>query len=120
MTRLLPGTARCGRDSWLDKLKLTPEQLQEMMSEVQGINLDTESVTSALRAMRQLPGVQAATVFGQSMHLLVDESMTPEKINNRLREVGITHADIHEIGPSLEDVFVTLSEQHGRKQKQAA
>ena len=42
------------------------------------------------------------------------------QIDNRLREVGITHSDIHEIGPSLEDVFVTLSEKHATEQKRAA
>jgi hypothetical protein len=37
-----------------------------------------------------------------------------------LRSVGIERAEIHEIGPSLEDVFVTLSEKHASAQKKAA
>jgi hypothetical protein len=79
-----------------------------------------DHVTSALQAMRQVPGVRSATVFGQSMHLLVDENVTRDTIDEKLRSVGIGHADIHEIGPSLEDVFVTLSEKHGGEQKKAA
>jgi transposase len=46
---LLPDTENCGRKSWLEKLGLTAEQVQALMSEVQGINLDTESVTATLR-----------------------------------------------------------------------
>jgi hypothetical protein len=37
-----------------------------------------------------------------------------------LRSVGIGHADIHEIGPSLEDVFVTLSAKYAAEEKKAA
>ena len=40
------------------------------------------------------------------MHLLVDENVKRAQIDEQLRKVGITHAEIHEIGPSLEDVFV--------------
>lgn len=85
------------------------------------LDVTCDHVTKALQAMRQLDGVRTATVFGQSMHLLVDESVTHETIDSRLREVGITHSEIHEIGPSLEDVFVTLSEKHASEnQKKAA
>jgi hypothetical protein len=43
------------------------------------------------------------------MHLLVEEKVTEAQIEEKLRSVGIEHAEIHEIGPSLEDVFVTLT-----------
>src|SRR2546423_13079398 len=76
--------------------------------------------TTALQAMRQLDGVRNATVFGQSMHLLVDQKVKRAQIEEKLRTVGISHAEIHEIGPSLEDVFVTLSEKHAGEQKKAA
>src|SRR5438445_4502257 len=68
-----------------------------------------DHVTTALHAMHQLRGVRSATVFGQSMHLLVDESVKRAQIAEQLRGVGISHAEITEIGPSLEDVFVERS-----------
>ena len=43
-----------------------------------------------------MPGVRSATVFGQSMHLLVDESVKRAQIDEQLRKVGISHAEIHE------------------------
>jgi len=39
----------------------------------------------------------------------VDEKVRRAEIDEKLHGVGIEHAEIHEIGPSLEDVFVTLS-----------
>src|SRR5206468_773393 len=73
------------------------------------LDVTCDHVTTALQAMRQMRGVRSATVFGQSMHLLVDESVRRDEIDEKLRRVGISHTEIHEIGPSLEDVFVTLS-----------
>jgi hypothetical protein len=67
--------------------------------------------------MRHLAGVRAATVFGQSMHLLVDEGMSEQTILTRLAEVKIPHADIRPIAPSLEDVFVALTNHRNRAQQ---
>ncbi len=76
------------------------------------LDITCDHVTIALQAMRQVPGVQSATVFGQSMHLLVDETVTESEIGGKLRGVGIGKSAIQEIGPSLEDVFVTLTARH--------
>src|SRR5689334_22392543 len=77
------------------------------------LDVTCDHVTMALRAMREVEGVLNATVFGQSMHLLVDERVQREEIEAKLRSVGITDPEIHEIGPSLEDVFVSLTAKHG-------
>jgi ABC-type multidrug transport system ATPase subunit len=73
------------------------------------IDVTCDHVTVGLQAMRHLPGVRTATVFGQSMHLLVDEGMSEQTILARLAAVKIPHADIRPIAPSLEDVFVALT-----------
>jgi hypothetical protein len=51
------------------------------------------------------------------MHLLVDENVRQADIERKLRSVGIHHTDIHEIGPSLEDVFVTLSAKYAAEEQ---
>jgi ABC-type multidrug transport system ATPase subunit len=79
-----------------------------------------DHVTTALQAVQRMRGVRTATVFGQSMHLLVDDDLDRAAIEEKLRAVGISHAEIHEIGPSLEDVFVTLSKKYAGEQKKAA
>ena len=79
------------------------------------LDVTCDHVTTALQAMRGVSGVRSATVFGQSMHLLVDESVTTSQIEEKLREVGIAKPEIHEIGPSLEDVFVALTAKHAHQ-----
>ena len=64
-------------------------------------------------------GVRSATVFGQSMHLLVDERVSAARSTRSLRSVGIATPEIHEIGPSLEDVFVALTAKHAEQQEAA-
>jgi ABC-type multidrug transport system ATPase subunit len=75
------------------------------------LDVTCEHVTTGLQAVRHLPGVRSATVFGQSMHLLVEQSLPEETIRQQLRQAGIPGADIHAIGPSLEDVFVALTKE---------
>ena len=84
------------------------------------LDVTCDHVTTGLQAMRHLPGVRTATVFGQSMHLLVDETMREEFIRERLAQAGIPHADIHPIGPSLEDVFVALTSERSPKNGQGS
>ncbi len=82
------------------------------------LDVTCDHITKALQAIQQLDGVRSATVFGQSMHLLVDERVRPGDIEQKLRSVGIEHTETHEIGPSLEDVFVTLSAKHAGEEKE--
>src|SRR5437773_4486126 len=77
------------------------------------LDVTCEHVTEALQAVRRLPGVRTATVFGQSMHLLVEETLSEQDICVKLATVGIARADIRSIGPSLEDVFVALTTRNG-------
>jgi hypothetical protein len=46
------------------------------------------------------------------MHLLVGDRVSDAEILKCLAGVGIGHAEIVGIGPSLEDVFVTLTQLH--------
>lgn len=73
------------------------------------LDITCDHVTTGLQALRQLSGVRSATVFGQSMHLLIDDALPEQTLRAELARVNIHRADIRVIGPSLEDVFVTLS-----------
>ena len=116
-THYMDEAERCDHVGYIYMSKLIvcgePDELKKM-SEVnppgtRRLDVMCDHVTTALQAMRQMPGVRSATVFGQSMHLLVEDKVSRSEIDEKLRGVGIDHAEIHEIGPSLEDVFVTLS-----------
>jgi len=47
------------------------------------------------------------------MHLLVETALSDQAIRARLATVGIAQADIRPIAPSLEDVFVALTNPDG-------
>jgi ABC-2 type transport system ATP-binding protein len=55
-----------------------------------------------LEQLRRQPGVLQATIFGQSVHALVEQDRTPEQL-------GLTGSRVIDAEPSLEDVFVTIS-----------
>src|SRR6478609_2318137 len=84
------------------------------------LDVTCDHVTAALHAMHEMPGVRSATIFGQSMHLLVNDRVKRAGIEEQLRKVGVAHVEIHEIGPSLEDVFVELSAKHAAERQKAA
>jgi ABC-type multidrug transport system ATPase subunit len=127
-THYMDEAERCDHVGYIYMSKLIvcgePDELKQLPevnpAGTRRLDVTCDHVTTALQAMRQLKGVRNATVFGQSMHLLVDESVRRSEIDEKLRSVGVGHAEIHEIGPSLEDVFVTLSEKHAAEQKKAA
>jgi ABC-type multidrug transport system ATPase subunit len=127
-THYMDEAERCDHVGYIYMSKLIvcgePDELKKMEevtpSGTRRLEVTCDQLTTALQAVHQLRGVRSATVFGQSMHLLVDESVQPSDIEAKLQEVGIEHAEIREIGPSLEDVFVALSAKHAREEKKAA
>lgn len=66
------------------------------------------AATEQLSRLRLVDGVRDATLFGETIHLLVDDVITPASFPSR---VGMAPEDfeLREIPPSLEDVFVTLT-----------
>jgi ABC-type multidrug transport system ATPase subunit len=127
-THYMDEAERCDHVGYIYLSKLIvcgePDELKKMPEVnppgTRRLDVTCDHVTTALHAMHEMRGVRSATVFGQSMHLLVDESVKREQIDEQLRKVGVSHSEIHEIGPSLEDVFVELSAKHATEQQKAA
>src|SRR5256712_3679630 len=127
-THYMDEAERCDHVGYIYMSKLIvcgePDELKQMPEvnppSTRRLDVTCDHVTTALHAVHQLRGVRSATVFGQSMHLLVDESVKRAQIEGKIRTAGIGHAEIHEIGPSLEDVFVELSAKHATEQQKAA
>jgi ABC-type multidrug transport system ATPase subunit len=122
-THYMDEAERCSHVGYIYMSRLIvcgePDQLKQLPEVsppgTRRLDITCDHVTQALQAMRQVRGVQSATVFGQSMHLLVTDDITLEQINEKLRSVGVSKSEIHEIGPSLEDVFVALTNKHASK-----
>ncbi len=116
-THYMDEAERCSHVGYIYMSKLVvcgePDELKHLPlvnpSDARRIDVTCDHVTVALQAARHLPGVRTATVFGQSMHLLVDKGMSDQLICAELAKAGIPQADIRPIAPSLEDVFVALT-----------
>src|ERR1700736_3366917 len=101
----------------------TPNSLREL-PDVQPhgtkrVEITTPEVTRALRFARQLPGIRSATIFGQSIHALIEDHFDLQDLREQLLKEGIAVAEIRPLAPSLEDVFVELTYQQQALQENA-
>jgi ABC-type multidrug transport system ATPase subunit len=118
-THYMDEAERCSHVAYIYYGKLiadgTPNSLREL-PEVQPhgtlrVEITTPEVTRALRFVRHLPGIRSATIFGQSIHALIDDSVDLDNLREMLSKEGIAVAEIRPLAPSLEDVFVELTYQ---------
>ncbi|HEX8173245.1 MAG TPA: ABC transporter ATP-binding protein [Thermoanaerobaculia bacterium] len=84
--------------------RVTPDGMRRVEADCR------EGVASLMASARTLPYVHASTIFGTSLHLLVDEQVSNQKIDADLDAFGISEVTVRDIEPSLEDVFVRLTE----------
>src|SRR3984893_6871225 len=101
----------------------TPNSLREL-PDVQPpgtlrVEITTPEVTRALRIARQIPGIRSATIFGQSIHALIEDHFDLDDLREQLLKKGIAVAEIRPLAPSLEDVFVELTYQQQALQENA-
>jgi ABC transporter DrrB family efflux protein len=61
-----------------------------------------------LAPLRAVEGVRDATLFGETIHVMIDEQLPPTELVARLG-FAPAEADFRETTPTLEDVFVTLT-----------
>jgi ABC-type multidrug transport system ATPase subunit len=124
-THYMDEAERCSHVGYIHMSKLIvcgdPDELKQLPvvnpPGTRRIDVTCDHVTVGLQAVRRLPGVRTATVFGQSMHLLVEQGMSEEALRAELAKHNIPQADIRPIAPSLEDVFVALTNnRNGEKQ----
>src|SRR5271168_4388636 len=119
-THYMDEAGRCSHVAYIYYGKLiadgTPATLREL-PDVQPagtyrVEITTPEVTRALRFARQIPGIRSATIFGQSIHALMDDHLNLHDLREQLLKEGIAVAEIRPLAPSLEDVFVELTYKH--------
>ena len=116
-THYMDEAERCSHVAYIYFGKLladgTPDDLRELPDvQPQGtyrVEITTPQVTFALRHARMIPGIRSATIFGQSIHALIDDHLDLEHLRKQLERQGIAVAEIRPLAPSLEDVFVELT-----------
>ncbi|MEI9980849.1 MAG: ABC transporter ATP-binding protein [Edaphobacter sp.] len=112
-THYMDEAERCGRVGYIYMSKLvalgTITELQNLPEAnppgTSRVEIETPDTSTVLATLRKQPGVREATIFGRSIHSLVDSTRI-----DTLR-AQFPQAKIQPIVPSLEDVFVTLTYQ---------
>jgi drug efflux transport system permease protein/drug efflux transport system ATP-binding protein len=115
-THYMDEAERCSDVAYLSNGRLIvlgkPEELKEL-NEVTPAGtrrweIDLPAPAEHLGPLRKLDGVRDATLFGQTIHVLADDSLGAAEF---IQHSGLPaeSVSVREITPTLEDVFVTLS-----------
>jgi ABC-type multidrug transport system ATPase subunit len=119
-THYMDEAERCSHVAYIYYGKIiadgTPDSLRELPEVnpqgTQRVEITTPEVTRALRLARQIAGIRSATIFGQSIHALIDDHFNLDDLRAQLLKSGIAVTEIRPLAPSLEDVFVELTYKH--------
>ena len=82
--------------------------------------ISAPAITTALRKASEMTIFRSATIFGRSIHALVDESVGGEELEHELRGRGIDVEEVRPLLPTLEDAFVELSQRRQAEMEMAS
>ena len=116
-THYMDEAERCSRVGYIYLANMlvigTPHELKQMEGVTppgtRWLEIYDNDSANLLQRLQRTPGVQQATIFGQSIHALVEKDRS-------LADLGLEGAKVLDAEPSLEDVFVTISRAQSAKQ----
>lgn len=98
----------------------TPSELKQKSMKGELLLVECEPLGPAVELLQTAPFVMDAAVFGNALHLVVQnaEAAIPQ-VNQYLADRNISVQQVEKIHPSLEDVFVSLTTEpkNGRKRR---
>jgi ABC-2 type transport system ATP-binding protein len=109
-THYMDEAERCARVGYIYLSNMlaigTPNELKQMPGVTppgtRWLEIHDADSANLLQRLQGKPGILQATIFGQSIHALVDKDRS-------LAELGLENSKTVDADPSLEDVFVTIS-----------
>ncbi len=127
-THYMDEAERCGEVGYLYLSKMLVSGTPEMLKTLPSVNLPGTrrvEITAGIpaRAMAFLvdqPYCDNATIFGQSVHAVLDDTLGDAALVRSLAEAGFANALVAPIPASLEDVFVALTRNAAREREEAA
>jgi ABC-2 type transport system ATP-binding protein len=104
----------CNRLALIFKGKIvalgTPSELKRDSMTGELLLVECRPLGDAVEALQSAPGVMDAAVFGNALHLVVqDAAAAIPRLNDFLAGHNIEVTRMEQIRPSLEDVFVSLT-----------
>lgn len=69
-------------------------------------SIATDDLMRTFRQIGTVPEVRDATIFGRDIHVMVDETLSPQTLAER---AGVALERVSAVQPSLEDAFVALT-----------
>lgn len=93
----------------------TPEELKK--NKMDGIlyELYCKKPYKILSILENEEGINNITLFGSKLHFVVDESESNKSIIKKIKNLDIEIISIEKIAPSLENVFISLTNSHKLK-----
>jgi ABC-type multidrug transport system ATPase subunit len=117
-THYMDEAERCGEVGYLYLSKMIVTGTREALKALPAVNrpgtsrveVDTARASRALGWLQSRSFCRSATIFGQSVHAVLDAAVSEPDLVRLLVQEGFDDAQVRPIAPSLEDVFVTLTE----------
>ena len=93
----------------------TPQNIIAGYSEILW-SVKTNQMHRLLKGLRTYSSVKSSFSFGETFHVTVEKSLTPEQLKAYLLEKGHSDIEIKPIQPTVEDCFMLLSknQEHGK------
>lgn len=112
-TAYLDEAERCNRVGLLYKGKIlmidSPENIKKNFG-FTVLEARVDDTRRAYNALKDVDGVRGSVVYGEKIHIKVLSSDTARAIASRLNKEKITVKSIKKVAPSLEDVFIEMTE----------
>ncbi len=108
-THYMDEAIRCKRIVYLSEGRIVVQGTADEVVRQSGLvtfNAEGEGVEAAARELRRTPGIEAAAVFGRTLHVAGRERATLERALSSFN--GGTALKWQEVEPGLEDVFIHL------------